>query len=111
MNITISERFKKSAKPLLKKYPSFVSDLENLKENLLENPTLGVHLGNDCYKIRMAISSKGRGKSGGARVITCVQVTEDTIYLLTIYDKSDRESLEDNELKDLLEDAGIFREE
>jgi mRNA-degrading endonuclease RelE of RelBE toxin-antitoxin system len=111
MNITISERFKKAAKPLLKKYPSLVGDLDNLKESLLDNPTQGVHLGYDCYKIRMAISSKGRGKSGGARVITCVQVIEENIYLLTIYDKSDRESLEDNELEDLLNDAGIFREE
>ena len=67
-----------------------------------ENPTQGTHLGKNCYKIRVAIASKGKGKSGGARVITNFVVTEDTVFLLSIYDKSDKENLTDKELEELL---------
>ncbi len=67
---------------------------------LQQEPKMGTALGNDCYKIRMAISSKGKGKSGGARVITYVQVVETNIFLLSIYDKADTANISD---KDLLE--------
>ena len=67
-----------------------------------EKPEQGVPLGNNCYKIRIAIASKGKGKSGGARVITCVQIIENKVYLLTIYDKSDLENISDQDLKDLV---------
>ena len=56
----------------------------------------------DCYKIRMAITSKGKGKSGGARIITFVYVVEETIYLLSIYDKSETTSISDKELRELI---------
>ena len=59
-------------------------------------------LGNDCYKIRMAIASKGKGKSGGARVITCFKIMHGTVYLLTIFDKSEQENIPDKELRELL---------
>ena len=59
-------------------------------------------MGNDCYKIRMAISSKGKGKSGGARIITFVQIVETNIFLLSIYDKADAENISDKELKERL---------
>jgi hypothetical protein len=71
---------------------------------LEENPTQGISLGRNCYKIRLAITSKGKGKSGGARVITNIVVTEDTLYLLSIYDKSDKDNLSDKELEELLKD-------
>lgn len=61
----------------------------------------GTPIGNDCYKIRLAIKSKGKGKSGGARVITHVYVSKTTVYLLIIYDKSDQKNISDNELKEL----------
>ncbi len=70
---------------------------------LKENPEQGTTLGNNCYKIRLAIKSKGKGKSGGARVITNIVIADTTVYLLTIYDKSDKENLTDKELKELLE--------
>ena len=66
-----------------------------------ENPFLGESLGDNCYKIRMAISSKKTGKSGGARVITCVQIIEDTIHLLTMFDKSEMENISDEYLEQL----------
>ena len=94
--------FRKELKRLSKKYPSLKTDLSELFDSLEENPIQGVSLGSDCYKIRLAISSKGKGKSGGARVITNFVVTENTLYLLSIYDKSDKDNLSDKELEDLL---------
>lgn len=78
------------------------SDLVNLFSSLEINPKQGKPLGKDCYKIRMAISGKGKGKSGGARIITCVRVTADKIYLISIYDKSEKEDISDKELNELL---------
>jgi hypothetical protein len=59
-------------------------------------------LGDGCYKIRLSIDSKNKGKSGGARVITCVYVNDNELYLLSIYDKAERSSLDDKELKELI---------
>jgi mRNA-degrading endonuclease RelE of RelBE toxin-antitoxin system len=95
-------RFEKDLKRLVKKYPSLKTEYINLVQSLKENPTLGVSLGNNCYKIRLSIGSKRKGKSGGARVITCVQVVNTSIYLLTIFDKSEQENITDKELKNLL---------
>ncbi|NBB88564.1 MAG: type II toxin-antitoxin system RelE/ParE family toxin [Bacteroidetes bacterium] len=94
--------FRKRAKKLIKKYPSLKAELSQLGEQLSTQPTLGTSLGNNCYKIRMAIASKGRGKSGGARIITHFYVAVDTVYLLFIYDKSDKENIPDHQIKELL---------
>ena len=72
-------------------------------KTLKENPQQGILIGHNCYKIRLSIASKGKGKSGGARVITNFVVTDNTVYLLSIYDKSDKETLTDKELIDLLQ--------
>jgi len=95
--------FDKELKKLAKKYPSIKQDLMELVKEITEDPFLGEPLGKDCYKIRMAIASKNKGKSGGSRVITCVKVVNETVFLLSIYDKSDKENIEDNKLKSLLE--------
>ena len=95
--------FDKEIKQLSKKYPSIKQDLLQLIEEIVEDPFLGEPLGKDCYKIRMAIASKNKGKSGGSRVITCVKVVNETVFLLSIYDKSEKESIEDSKLKSLLE--------
>jgi mRNA-degrading endonuclease RelE of RelBE toxin-antitoxin system len=94
--------FSRQLKRLAKKYPSIGKDLAELGNDLLENPTKGIPLGNDCYKIKLQISSKGKGKSAGARVITWVRIVEEIIFLLTIFDKSDMENISDKELKSLL---------
>jgi mRNA-degrading endonuclease RelE of RelBE toxin-antitoxin system len=101
-NIIAIPTFKKELKRMAKKYHSLKSDLALLFESLEENPTQGTHLGKNCYKIRVSIASKGKGKSGGARVITNFIISENTIYLLSIYDKSDKETLTNKELEDLL---------
>ena len=94
--------FLKQAKRLGKKYRSIKDDLSFLFEELEQNPALGTNLGNNCYKVRLAIKSKGKGKSGGARVITHILIENETIYLLSIYDKSEQDSISDEEIKELL---------
>ena len=99
--LTTSE-FKRDSKKLLKKYKSLKNEILNLIASLEEEPISGTPLGNDCYKIRSAIASKGKGKSGGARVITCVKVADGFVYLLTIYSKSDKDNISDKERQELL---------
>ncbi len=96
--VNASTFFRKDLKPLLKKYPSLLEDLAELETSLIGNPTLAEALGKDCYKIRLAIRSKGRGKSGGSRVITYVKIAEGEIFLLAIYDKSEAETISDAEI-------------
>lgn len=66
------------------------------------NPQQGTPIGNDCFKIRLAISSKGKGKSGGGRIITHVQVNKNRVFLVSIYDKAEQDNLNDKELLELL---------
>jgi mRNA-degrading endonuclease RelE of RelBE toxin-antitoxin system len=106
--VVVADTFKREAKRLNKKHGSLKADIAKLIESLESEPIQGIPLGRDCYKIRMAISSKGKGKSGGARVITCVKVVKETVYLLAIFDKSEKSSLDDSELDFLLEEAGFL---
>ena len=92
--------FERELKRLAKKYPSIKSDLKIEINALMENPTMGKSLGNNCFKIRMAISSKNKGKSGGARLITYVKIVDETVYLIAIYDKSESDTISDNEIAD-----------
>jgi len=101
-NIEVTDNFKRRVKLVLRKFPSFKQEVGTLINSLEENPMQGTPMGHSCYKIRLAIKSKGKGKSGGARIITHVYVSETIVYLLTIYDKSDQENISDNELKELL---------
>lgn len=101
-NVLTIPPFDKQLKRLAKKYPSLKNEFAELIESLEQEPEQGTHLGNNCYKIRIAIASKGKGKSGGARVITSFIITEKTVFLISIYDKSEKENLSDKELEDLL---------
>lgn len=93
--------FDKQAKRLAKKYPSLKDDLAKLFDSLSDDPEQGKALGNGFYKVRLSIASKSRGKSGGARIITFVKVTETKVYLTSIYDKSDKNSITDKELEQI----------
>jgi mRNA-degrading endonuclease RelE of RelBE toxin-antitoxin system len=95
-------KFEKELKRLSKKYPSLKSDFAILLKSLKETPAQGTPLGNGCFKIRMAIASKGKGKSGGARVISCFKIVDETVFLLTIFDKSEQENISNKELSELL---------
>ena len=99
--------FERELKRLAKKYSSIREDYRRFLIELVENPLQGSPLGQDCYKVRMAIASKNKRKSGGARIITCVKVIKETVYLLKMYDKSEQESIAANELDDLLEASGL----
>jgi len=99
--VQITDNFVRKIKKLAKKYKSLADDLEILKKELLENPEIGVPLGGNVRKVRMAIASKGKGKSGGARVITCdvlVDIENTDIFLLTIYDKNEQNTVSYNEI-------------
>ena len=94
--------FDKQLKRLAKKYPSLKSEIVELITELQSNPKIGITLGNDCYKIRIAITSKGKGKSGGARIITYLAISENEVYLLSIYDKAEQSNISEKELLQLL---------
>ena len=113
--INITKNFKAEVKPLLKKYHSLHDDLLKLQRELSETPRLGISLGKDIYKVRLKITSKGKGKSGGARVISLVDTTiigfaeliseeEINVNLISIYDKSDVSNISDKELKNIITD-------
>lgn len=97
--ILFTPEFEKEIKRLSRKYPSLRQDYQELVHNLSANPLQGQSLGNHCFKIRLSIKSKASGKSGGARVITCVKVVLETIILVFIYDKSEKVTITDAELK------------
>ena len=101
-NIVLSENFERQIKRLSKKYRSIEDDVLSLIDDLEKNPKQGKPLGRDCYKVHLNISSKNTGKRDGGRVITCVKIVDEQITLLTIYDKSEQETVTDNELKTLL---------
>ena len=105
--VVVTSGFKKQFKNIVKKHHSLKSDITKLIDSLEQEPTQGTPLGKDCYKVRMAIKSKGKGKSGGSRIITCIKIVEQHVYLLSIYDKSDKESISDKELDKLLKLAGL----
>lgn len=108
MEIIATKHFIKSAKPLAKKYRSFNNDYQNLLIELESNPDMGVDLGGGFRKVRMAISSKGKGKSGGARIITLNLIkNNDSLYLIYAYDKSDYDSVSMDIIRNIVGDMDI----
>ncbi len=101
-NVIATEKFKKEAKRLIKKYPSLKDELAEFNNEVSANPTLGMSLGNNTFKIRISIKSKGKGKSGGARIITYVITQNLKVYLLTIYDKSEFDVVDDSLIKSII---------
>jgi mRNA-degrading endonuclease RelE of RelBE toxin-antitoxin system len=102
-SIIPTHRFEKELKRLSKKYSSLKNEFSQLIKDITKNPEAGTLIGNNCYKIRMAIGSKGKGKSGGARIITYLYLDKEIVYLLTIYDKGEKENIKPNELKDMVD--------
>ena len=94
--------FDRQLRRLAKKFPSLVREYGPLLDALEANPETGTSIGHSCYKIRMAIASKGAGKRGDARVVTYVQVVTETVFLLAIYDKSEQATLTSQQVLALL---------
>ncbi len=100
--------FQRRFKRLAKKFRSLDDDLDKLIDDLETDPALGTSLGSGLYKIRLASKSKGKGKSGGFRVITYYveQIgNQQVVYLVTVYDKSEEESVDTDELPAMVQDA------
>ena len=109
--ITATPDFACALKQLAKRYVSIKEDYRIFLEELRENPCMGTDLGKHLRKVRFAITSKGKGKSGGARVITHTVLMEAVgadITLIAIYDKSDQENITDKELRLILKKNGLL---
>ena len=109
--IVVGPEFKREFKRLYKKYRSLLDDFETWKNEILNNPLLGDDLGGGVRKVRMAIASKGKGKSGGARILTLnlmIDPESMKITLLTIYDKSEIANVKDDYIKYLLKSLVVF---
>lgn len=109
MNVEIitTDIFKREAKRLIKKYHSLKSELATFEESLTNNPHQGILITENVYKIRLAVKSKGKGKSGGLRIITYLHLIKDEdgkilAYLLSIYDKSEFENLPDYQIEKMV---------
>lgn len=102
-SVETAESFERQAKPLVKRYASLKTEIADLIASLVTDPTQGTSIGKGCYKIRVAVKSKGKGKSGGARAITCVIAVAERVVLLSIYDKSEQDTILDKELQALLD--------
>jgi len=104
-SVKVIPKFEKNLKKLSRRYPSLKMEFSHLVQSLKDNPKQGSPLDHNCFKIRISIASKGKGKSGEGRIITNLVVRDKTVYLLSIYDKSDKENLSDKELLELLKNV------
>ena len=109
--IELSTKFKKSIRNIKKSHRSIENDVDKLVLSLLDNPHQGILIKDKVYKIRIAITSKGRGKSGGARVITYVFDELERLTLLDIFDKSEQENISDNEIQEIIDSLDFDEEE
>jgi hypothetical protein len=101
-NVYVTTRFRKEAEKIIRVYPSFKADIDRLIDSLSLSPNQGDHLGQGIFKIRIPISGKAAGKSYGARTIHAVFSAREAVYLITVYDKSNKRDLESSELKEII---------
>jgi hypothetical protein len=94
--------FDKAVKKLKKRFKKIEFDYNSFVNNITSTDDLGIHLGDNVYKIRLKNSDKQSGKSGGYRIITYLQVIDEKVYMVYIYDKSDIENLSENEIDSLV---------
>lgn len=110
IKVSVSNDFAREAKRLAKKYPSFKQDYASFLDSIKDNPLQGDEITKDIRKVRMAIRSKGKGKSGGARVITLNILTKELcgeVVFLLIYDKEDASSVKIDAVKELARSFGF----
>jgi len=108
LNIKTLNCFNKDVKRLFKKYKQLPNDLKLLNKKLSKNPKAGIELGNRCYKIRLANSSIPTGKSGGFRIIYYYIDTDENIYLMSIYSKSELENIDDKMILQILKENELL---
>jgi len=105
--VNLTPDFERQFKKIAKKYPSLPTDLSLLVQILKNYPEQGIPLGHQLYKIRLSISSKGKGKSGGARLITYILLKEKSVHLVYIYDKGQLDNITKDQILKLLVNAGL----
>jgi len=106
IGIITSGTFDRNVKKIAKKDKLLYKDLQQLLETLSAKPDSGTYLGNKTYKIRIKNSSSNKGKSGGYRIISYFW-DDNTLGLLTIYSKSDRENIFENEIDMLIKELAL----
>lgn len=110
IDVSVSDDFARQAKRFAKKYPSFKDDYKKILDSIKEKPLQGVEIAKNIRKIRMAIGSKGKGKSGGARIITFNVLTDiqnGHVFFLLIYDKEEDSTVKVNVVKQMVRDMGF----
>jgi mRNA-degrading endonuclease RelE of RelBE toxin-antitoxin system len=108
--IQTTSYFDSEAKRLAKRHHSFVDDLQDFRDSILKNPYQGTELSPGIRKVRLTIGSKGRGKSGGARVITFTYLVDEkdgVVILLLLYDKADASNIKMNVVRQIIKDLGL----
>lgn len=108
--IQTTSYFDAEAKRFGKRYRSFVDDLKSFRDSITEDPFQGTEIMPGIRKVRMSIETKGRGKSGGARVITFTYLVSEesgNVILLLLYDKADASSVKSNVVKKIVKDLGF----
>jgi mRNA-degrading endonuclease RelE of RelBE toxin-antitoxin system len=103
-NIETTPNFDKELKYLVRKYRSLKDEMAILLEKLTENPFMGIDMGNNVRKIRLAVQSKNKGKSGGVRVMTYLKIEAEHLYLFSIYSKGEYDTISEQKIDDLLEE-------
>ena len=102
MNFEVAPEFEKAFKRLYRKYPSLKRDYISFLSELEKNPTMGDEIFPNCRKVRIAIKSKQKGKSGGGRIIFYFEIIQDKIILIFIYDKSEMENVQTAYIEQIL---------
>lgn len=106
-NVIVTSKFTRQIKQLAKKYKRIKEDFTGCVEQLTANPFAGTELGRGFYKLRLKSSDKSRGKSGGFRVIYYVITGDEELYLLTIYSKSEIESIRMDQIQKIVDDLNL----
>jgi len=107
-SVKTTSHFDKEVKRIAKKHKGIKSDIGKLIDDLEIDPTMGVNLGQNIYKIRLAISGSGKGKSGGVRVITFVAVVNKIVYLSDIYLKNENDTIDADIVVQRLKNDGLI---
>jgi mRNA-degrading endonuclease RelE of RelBE toxin-antitoxin system len=103
--VVLHPNFEKEYKPLAKKYPSLKQDIQNIIDEIEKELVLATDLGEGFKKIRVNIKSKGKGSSGGGRLITqetIITVDDTKVLFASIYNKGDHESINIAILKEII---------
>ncbi len=103
------DSFKQNFKRLQKKNRNIKNDVKKLTSELEKNPQSGTAIQHNCFKIRVANSSVPTGKSGGFRTIYYFLDKHKNVYLIAIYSKTQKDSISENELLELLKINGLDR--